>query len=272
MSTHILVSVAASLVLLSCQQEGLPATQTPAAAASAPPTPLAVVAPAVVVLGTPTPVASTGPTPTLAPPVMAKLVDVASAGAKVPVGTRCDFVFVAVAKGAITAAGQSLALGDTLMASGLPAPGNLDLAGSGLAVVVSAPHDTCAAGEGTTPVIHVARAGDAKDLAWANGAMHAHIDFEKDASPDIYVGRLEGTAPVAEHDHGPSWEVLCAIQGSGTFTIDGVPTHLADHTIIAVPPGRRHSWQPDPGSKLVAVQVYAPRGPEQRFRALAAAH
>ena len=27
-----------------------------------------------------------------------------------------------------------------------------------------------------------------------------------------------------------------------------------------------HSWTPDPGSKLVAVQMYWPPGPEQRFK------
>jgi hypothetical protein len=34
----------------------------------------------------------------------------------------------------------------------------------------------------------------------------------------------------------------------------------------------KHSWTPDPKSELVAIQLYAPPGPEQRFRALAAQH
>ena len=102
--------------------------------------------------------------------------------------------------------------------------------------------------------------------------MHAHLDLEKEISPEVYVGRLEGSAPVAEHDHASSWEVLCALEGSGTFTLDGIPSHIVGPTIVAVPPGRKHSWQPDPGTKLVAVQVYAPPGPEQRFKVLAGVH
>ena len=41
--------------------------------------------------------------------------------------------------------------------------------------------------------------------------------------------------------------------------------------MVPVPPGVKHSWKPDPGTKLVAVQFYSPPGPEQRFKALAAA-
>ena len=205
---------------------------------------------------------------------MAKLVDVTATGAKVPFGSRCDVVYIAVAKGTVTVVGQSLAAGDVLMASSLAAPGELEMKGQGLAVTVTALHD-CPGPSGASAgpmAIKVARAGDAKDLAWAGGAMHAHLDLEKAVSPDVYVGRIEGTAPVAEHDHATSWEVLCAIEASGTFTLDGVPKHIAGPQIIAVPPGRKHSWQPDPGSRLVAVQVYAPPGPEQRFKTLAGAH
>jgi hypothetical protein len=36
-----------------------------------------------------------------------------------------------------------------------------------------------------------------------------------------------------------------------------------------VPPDTKHAWKPDPGSKLVAIQMYDPPGPEQRFVALA---
>jgi mannose-6-phosphate isomerase-like protein (cupin superfamily) len=239
------------------------------------------VSPAVVstVAATPTPtapsaagavtVASPIAPPILAPPVMAKFVDVTSSGAKIAVASRCDVLFVAAAKGSFSVSGQALGQGDVVRVSAVDA---LELKGSGLAVVVSALHDCTAAGPApAATAVRVARANDAKDLSWAGGAMHARLDMESEASPDVYVGRIEGTAPVAEHDHASSWEVLCAIEASGTFTLDGVPTHIVGPAIVAVPPGRRHSWQPDAGSKLVAVQVYSPPGPEQRFKALAAA-
>ncbi len=110
-------------------------------------------------------------------------------------------------------------------------------------------------------------AADAPELTWANGAMHAHLDGEK--LPYAYVGRLEGTAPVAEHVHESSWEVLCAIEASGTFTVAGVAKRLGARTCVSVPPATKHSWTPDPGTKLVGVQFYDPPGPQSRFKALA---
>ena len=74
-----------------------------------------------------------------------------------------------------------------------------------------------------------------------------------------------------EHVHAGEWELLAAVEGAGTFTIDGVSARLGPKQVVAVPPGARHAWQPDPGTKLVAVQMYSPPGPEQRFVALAAA-
>jgi hypothetical protein len=253
----------ALLALTACHAEEPPPVAAPAASAA----PSATLPPPVLPEASAAAGVDAAPS-VLAPPVLAKFVTVTQAGAKVPVASACDVVFVAVAKGAVTVAGQSLRVGDALMVS---SPRDLEVKGTGLVAVVTRVHD-CQGPDAGAPALHVARAGDTKDLSWAGGAMHAHLDFEKDLSPDVYVGRLEGTAPVAEHDHGPSWEVLCAVEASGTFTVDGVPTHLVGPAIVAVPPGRKHSWQPDPGSKLVAVQVYAPPGPEQRFTTLAAAH
>jgi quercetin dioxygenase-like cupin family protein len=101
--------------------------------------------------------------------------------------------------------------------------------------------------------------------------MRAHLDVRETVSPDLYVGRLEGVAPVAEHDHPTSAETILAIEAAGTFTIDGKEARLGPRQIVHVPKGIKHSWKPDPGSKLVAIQLYDPPGPEQRFIALAAA-
>jgi hypothetical protein len=39
--------------------------------------------------------------------------------------------------------------------------------------------------------------------------------------------------------------------------------------VVVIPAGTKHAWRPDPGSRLVGVQLYWPPGPEERFRALA---
>jgi mannose-6-phosphate isomerase-like protein (cupin superfamily) len=106
-------------------------------------------------------------------------------------------------------------------------------------------------------------------LTWAKGEMSARLDLENLQSPRAYFGRLSGTLPVAEHDHAGSWEILLAKEGRGTFTIAGREQRLEAGQVVYVPPGVKHSWKPDAGTRLIAAQVYVPPGPEQRFRKLA---
>lgn len=120
-----------------------------------------------------------------------------------------------------------------------------------------------------------------EDLSWSGGAMHARIAFEAPASPRASLGLLIASddAHVAEHDHPTSWEVLSTLSASGRLnlpaqTVGGhaLPERdrtVTDGTIAYVPSGVRHAWHPDGTHPLIAVQVYAPAGPEQRFRALA---
>jgi mannose-6-phosphate isomerase-like protein (cupin superfamily) len=69
--------------------------------------------------------------------------------------------------------------------------------------------------------------------------------------------------------HPDSWEILCAVDAAGTFTLDGKDQRLGPRQVVTVPPATKHAWTPDEGSNLVAIQLYAPPGPEQRFKALA---
>jgi mannose-6-phosphate isomerase-like protein (cupin superfamily) len=122
-----------------------------------------------------------------------------------------------------------------------------------------------------------------QDLSWAHGAVHARIAFEGPRSPRASLGVLLASddAPVAEHLHDGAWEVLAALSAAGRLhvpaqSVPGVsaPLEARDRTVTAgsivyVPAGVRHGWVPDGTRPLIAVQVYAPAGPEQRFRGLA---
>jgi len=137
--------------------------------------------------------------------------------------------------------------------------------------------------------VHVMPRAGAPKFTWAKGAMSAELSSHdtsfqtceaaavaSDGKPHnfnaaVYLGRLSGTSAVAEHVHDGSWEVLFALEADGTMTLAGAPRHVGARDIIKVPPGVKHSWAPARGSKLVAVQAYAPPGPEQRFRTLAEA-
>lgn len=107
-------------------------------------------------------------------------------------------------------------------------------------------------------------------LTWAGGTMRAYLDVDATLSPKLYMGRLSGTAKVAEHVHESSWEVLGDVKSSGTLLLDGTPVRVNAGDVVFIPPNTKHAWTPDPGQELVAVQLYFPPGPEQRFKALAA--
>jgi mannose-6-phosphate isomerase-like protein (cupin superfamily) len=180
----------------------------------------------------------------------------------------CETLLLAVASGSVTAFGQTFAVGDVLVATHAVAG---ELGGKGLVVEAREPSLSCVVRSRPAPEQTVVRASSARRLAWASGKMSAHLDVPASLSPRLYLGRLEGTAGVAEHTHPGSWEILAAVEAAGTFTLDGRSMRLGPKQIVFVPPGTKHSWSPDAGSKLVAVQMYSPPGPERRFVDLAAA-
>lgn len=180
----------------------------------------------------------------------------------------CSRVFVAAAKGNLTVEDYALSEGDVVV---LLHPMPFAVRGSGKAVYVEVPlgSDRCAVKTRPSPETKLVKAGAAPALVWGQGAMQAHLDVEKDRSPEAYFGRLSGTLPVAEHAHAGSWEVLVAVEGSGSFVLDGAPHEVHDESVVVVPAGKKHAWKPVTGKKLVAFQLYLPPGPEQRFRTLA---
>ena len=111
------------------------------------------------------------------------------------------------------------------------------------------------------------------DLSWGGGAYHAHIGIEAMGSdtPSMSLGvlNLSKNAPVAEHVHDKEWEVMAIIEGEGELVKKGSSVKVAPGAIVAVPPGTPHAWKPSGTSALLAVQMYSPPGPEQRFKKLA---
>jgi mannose-6-phosphate isomerase-like protein (cupin superfamily) len=181
-------------------------------------------------------------------------------------------VYVVVAQGKATTSKEQLDAGD-LMIVKYPDPMYVNVDGLAVRVIESFP---CQLRDKPGPEVTLRRAAQAPELTWGKGTMHAHLDVgsskeDEPVSPRLYVGRLSGTGAVAEHRHQDSVEVIAAVEASGTFTIAGKPHRLAAGEIVTVPKDTLHSWTPDPGSKLVAIQMYLPHGPEQRFIALDAA-
>ncbi|MDB4937320.1 MAG: hypothetical protein JWP87_4292 [Labilithrix sp.] len=203
-------------------------------------------------------------------PVKARFVD---APAKIEAGV-CRRALIAVVKGKVTVLNETLTPGDVLVVAHAAEP--FDVAGTGTLVSASTAVSDCAVLSKPSVVKTLVRAAAAPKLEWAGGTMTARLDVSSGSkgppvSPELYLGRLEGTAGVAEHNHPASWEILAAVEANGTFLLDGTEGRLSSRQIVMIPPGAKHAWRPEPGSKLVAVQMYSPPGPEQRFVALAAA-
>jgi len=194
------------------------------------------------------------------PPVKAKFVDTP---AKLE-AALCERTFVAVVKGKVTALSEALGPGDVLVVgNGEP----FDATGAGTVVWATTSIAPCAVRDRPAPSKSVVRATVAPKLEWGGGTMSAHLDVH---SPELYLGRLEGTASVGEHNHGGSWEILAAVDANGTMVLDGTEAHVGPRQVVMIPPGAKHAWKPEAGSKLVAVQMYSPPGPELRFVTLAA--
>lgn len=180
----------------------------------------------------------------------------------------CAHVLVAVAKGNVKTMKETLAAGDVLS---LTYPDPLELEGTGLVVIAVERMESCVLRDKPAPIKKIIRAKEAPELKFAGGAMAVHLDVGTKVSPTLYLGRLEGTASVPEHTHPGAWEIVAAIEANGTFVLDGTEGKLGPKQVVMVPPGAKHAWKPETGSKLVAIQLYSPPGPEQRFVQLSAA-
>jgi mannose-6-phosphate isomerase-like protein (cupin superfamily) len=181
----------------------------------------------------------------------------------IAIPTPCAEIAIAMVSGSGSALGEKLAAGDVLV---VRQPAALEVKGTGVAVRVVGPERS----KKCTAEKHVVRV--TPDVVWAKGAFHARLQVGEKQQSSFYLGRLEGTAPVAEHVHKGTWEILAAVDAAGTFVIDGKDVRVGPRQVVVIPPDTKHAWKPDPGhGSLQAVQIYSPPGPEQRFLALAAA-
>lgn len=113
------------------------------------------------------------------------------------------------------------------------------------------------------------------DLAWGGGSAHARIAWEGEPRPAaaLSILRFSAEAGVAAHVHDAEWEILAAMEGDGvlvkTTSAGEERVAVKQGSIVNVPVGLRHAWQPSGKAPLFAIQVYSPPGPEQRFKKLA---
>lgn len=107
------------------------------------------------------------------------------------------------------------------------------------------------------------------DLAWGGGAYHARIAIEEPPASFGFL-TMSKNAPVAEHVHDKEWEFLAIIDGSGELTRKtSGKVAVSGATFGSIKPGEPHGFKPAGDKPTIAVQMYWPPGPEQRFKKLA---
>jgi mannose-6-phosphate isomerase-like protein (cupin superfamily) len=125
--------------------------------------------------------------------------------------------------------------------------------------------------------LQVRRLADVEWLSWGQGAFRAKIAFDGPSARRASFGVLVGgaSANVAEHVHERSYELITAVIADGMVNVWGAGEGALGHQNVVragdpqvIASGVRHAWVGAGTVPLVAVQAYAPGGPEQRFRAL----
>lgn len=122
--------------------------------------------------------------------------------------------------------------------------------------------------------IRATHSKDAKEFSIASGRGHGRgrvrILFDKKSAKDgaasLGVATLDTGLVIPEHVHQQSAELLYIIAGTGVLTIDGDEIPVFPGTAIHIPANTKHAFRVTSQESVQAVQVYAPGGPEQRFK------
>lgn len=213
--------------------------------------------------------------------------------------SRCQEVLAYVEEGAVVASGEGIgerrALGvGSALRFGPEAGGRIDnasdegaivflafvraaatpfVAGPDLATSLREPPVDEACGERAAAAERVS--AGVEPLVLAGGDLRVSLLLDE-AGQGAALGALSlleaaPTMVVPEHVHETSAEVLFITQASGSMRYGDGRIPVAGPLSVYIPAGLLHDFQGDGTQPLRAFQVYAPAGPEQRFRTMAAA-
>jgi quercetin dioxygenase-like cupin family protein len=118
----------------------------------------------------------------------------------------------------------------------------------------------------------VASAADADTLPvfGGKGKIKPLLEPAKTGNKGIYVGLLEAEpgAEVPRNTHPGSAEILYVVSGGGgELTVGSEKIPFAAEEALHIPDGQPHAAKFSGPEKTVMVQVFAPAGPEERYRA-----
>jgi len=105
----------------------------------------------------------------------------------------------------------------------------------------------------------------------SGGKIRVHLLFEPASSDStnaaLSVVEFESGVEIPRHTHADSAEILYILSGAGEVQVGGEKIPFGPEQAIHIPDGQPHSAKFTGGEKTVALQLYAPAGPEQRYKA-----
>jgi quercetin dioxygenase-like cupin family protein len=117
----------------------------------------------------------------------------------------------------------------------------------------------------------VARKADEADplsILGGKGTARIVLDEAITGSNAMAVDLVE-FAPGAEiprHEHAGNTEILYVVSGGGNLVVGSEKHAFGAEHVLHLPPSQPHGAKIAGGEKTIAIQFYAPAGPEQRFR------
>lgn len=130
-------------------------------------------------------------------------------------------------------------------------------------------------GGGGKAAFVVASAAKADALPLPGGKARVRILFEPSVtsqqSAAMSILEADSGAEIPRHTHQGAAEILYVLSGGGELTIGSDKIPFAADQAIHIPENQPHAAKFSGGDKAVLLQIYAPAGPEQRFKAGGAA-
>jgi quercetin dioxygenase-like cupin family protein len=121
----------------------------------------------------------------------------------------------------------------------------------------------------------VATLAKLEPVALPGGKARVRMAFEPGGTgqTNCYFGLLEADpgAETPRHEHAGSEEILFVLSGGGELTIGSEKMPFGPDEAIYIPEGQPHAARFVGPDKTLMLQLYAPAGPEQRFKIAAPA-
>jgi quercetin dioxygenase-like cupin family protein len=126
-----------------------------------------------------------------------------------------------------------------------------------------------AAPAGARFTVAAASGADTLKVFAGKGKIKPLLEPAKTGNKALYVGILEGEpgAEVPRNSHPGSAEILYVLSGGGEVTIGSEKLTFGPDEALHIPEGQPHAAKFTGPDKTVMLQVFAPAGPEERYRA-----